>query len=268
MKRIGLAIAALLLLLFVDVTEVAAQKKIVPYPSIREADMMWKKRVWREVDFRQKMNLPFYYPIESHDGERNFISVIMDALAAGDIQAYKVKTNGELNEEIPYSKLKKSLDAPKRFKKEQEDGSIVYIDTVIAFKPQTVERLHIMEDWYFDSKRSQLLVRIQAISPVQMVEINIGGRDTLVPNEMFWVKFNDSTRMVLSEAPFFNRNNSAARLSYDDVFWKRMFDSYIYKEENVYDRRIGDYATGIDALYESERIKQEIINYEQNVWEY
>ena len=74
MKRIGFAIVALMLLLLVDVTKVAAQKKIVPYPPIREADMMWKKRIWREVDFRQKMNLPFYYPMESHDGERSFIN--------------------------------------------------------------------------------------------------------------------------------------------------------------------------------------------------
>ena len=57
-------------------------------------------------------------------------------------------------------------------------------------------------------------------------------------------------------------------MSYDDLFWKRQFDSYIYKEENVYDRSIQDYATGVEAMRESERIKHEIIDFEQSVWEY
>lgn len=264
MKRIGFAIVALMLLLLVDVTKVAAQKKIVPYPPIREADMMWKKRVWREIDFRQKMNLPFYYPIESHDGERSLINVLMDALKAGDMQAYEVTPTGELNKPVPYSKLVKSLDKERQISQHDDNGNIIGTQTItIKFKPESVQRLHIMEDWYFDSKRSQLLVRIKAICPVIMTDDSIP-----LPNELFWIPFNDSTRVVLSQAPYYNRGNSAARLSYDDVFWKRLFDSYIYKEENVYDRRISDYATGVDALYESERIKQEIIDYEQNLWEY
>ena len=47
-----------------------------------------------------------------------------------------------------------------------------------------------------------------------------------------------------------------------------MFDSYIYKEENIYDRSIQEYAQGVDALLESERIKQSIIDFEQYLWDY
>ena len=39
---------------------------------------------------RQKMNQPFYYPIEPHNNWRNFITVIMDALKEGSITAYDV----------------------------------------------------------------------------------------------------------------------------------------------------------------------------------
>ena len=35
-------------------------KAPMPLPNIREADIMWKKRIWREIDFRQKMNQGFY----------------------------------------------------------------------------------------------------------------------------------------------------------------------------------------------------------------
>ena len=284
MKKLVLIIAVSLFCLFVNAPKASAQitddtyddglyvengtgiKKFIPYPEVREADVLWKKRVWREIDFRQKMNLPFYYPRDGHQHWRRFIDVIMDALKEGRCTAYEVTATGELNNPIPYSKIMTGLNSEKRQALYDDYGNKVG-DTVIsiAFKPESVTRLRIMEDWYFDLHRSQMMVRIEAICPVTMRDVN----DSLqMPNELFWIPFDDATREVLSEAPVYNRTNSAARLSYDDLFWKRQFDSYIYKEENVYDRSIQDYATGIEALKESERIQQEIINFEQNVWEY
>ena len=248
------------------VENATGMKKIIPNPEIREADILWKKRVWREIDFRQKMNLPFYYPRDSHQNWRRFIDVIMDALKEGRCQAYEVTVTGELNNPMPYSKLMTGLNSEKHQAIYDDYGNKVG-DTVIsiAFKPESVTRLRVMEDWYFDAHRSQMMVRIDAICPVTMRDINDSVQ---MPNELFWIPFDEATRTVLSEAPVYNRNNSAARLSYDDIFMKRQFDSYIYKEENVYDRSIQDYATGIEALKESERIKQDIIEFEQNMWEY
>lgn len=248
------------------VENATGMKKIIPYPEIREADVLWKKRVWREIDFRQKMNLPFYYPRDSHQNWRRFIDVIMDALKEGRCQAYEVTVTGELNNPMPYSKLMAGLNSERHQAIYDDYGNKVG-DTVISisFKPESVTRLRLMEDWYFDAHRSQLMVRIEAICPVTMRDVNDSVQ---MPNELFWIPFDDATRTVLSEAPVYNRINSAARLSYDDLFWKRQFDSYIYKVENVYDRSIQDYATGVEAMRESERIKQEIIEFEQNIWEY
>jgi gliding motility associated protien GldN len=124
-------------------------------------------------------------------------------------------------------------------------------------------RLRVKEDWYFDKQRSQLMVRIIALCPVLMVERE--GQEFTQP--LFWISY-EQARDVLAKAEIFNRQNSAERRTYDEVFWKRLFDSYVYKEENVYDRTIGSYALGIDALLESERVKKEILNFEQNLWEY
>ena len=109
-----------------------------------------------------------------------------------------------------------------------------------------------------------MLVRIIAICPIRVVEKD----GVLVPQRLFWVPYDENLRKVLINAPFFNRMNSAARLSYDDVFLRRVFDSYIIREDNVFDRSINEYAKGVDALLESERIKQSIIDFEQGVWEY
>ena len=84
---------------------------------------------------------------------------------------------------------------------------------------------------------------------------------------LFWIYFPEA-RPVFSQAEIFNRWNDAARRTYDEVFMKRIFSSYIYKEQNTYDRRISEYAQGLDALLEAERIKNELLNFEQSLWEY
>ena len=73
---------------------------------------------------------------------------------------------------------------------------------------------------------------------------------------------------MLAQAIVFNRHNSAERRTYDEIFWKRKFGSYIYKEENVHDRVVQDYASGMDALLEAERIKSELAEFEHSLWEF
>jgi hypothetical protein len=67
----------------------------------------------------------------------------------------------------------------------------------------------------------------------------------------------------------FNAQNTARNLSFDDVFLKRKFNSYIVKEENIYNNReIAKYLGSKDAMLESQRIENSIFDYEQNLWEY
>ncbi len=141
-----------------------------------------------------------------------------------------------------------------------KDGEEVPNEIIFKDRMINVTRLRIKEDWYFDKKLSQFLVRIIALGPI--VVDDDGGL-----SQVCWVPYEDS-RKVLAKAFAFNRNNSAQRRTYDEVLQKRIFDSYIIKEENVYDRYINAYAFNIDALYESERIKNEMLNFEQSLWEY
>jgi gliding motility associated protien GldN len=141
-----------------------------------------------------------------------------------------------------------------------KDGEEVPNEIVFKDRMINVTRLRIKEDWYFDKKLSQFLVRIIALGPI--VVDDDGGL-----SQVCWIPYEDS-RAVLARAIAFNRNNSAQRRTYDEVLQKRIFDSYIIKEENVYDRYINSYAFNIDALYESERIKNEMFDFEQSLWEY
>ena len=56
--------------------------KVTPYANLREADVMFSKRVWREIDLRDKMNRPYASP------KARLIDIIMDAVMAGELTAY------------------------------------------------------------------------------------------------------------------------------------------------------------------------------------
>ncbi len=135
------------------------------------------------------------------------------------------------------------------------------------FKPITSEqivRYDLVEEWFFDKERSVLDVRILGIAPV------VGEPDTsgaIVAKRKFWIYFPEC-RQVFARYFVFNTRNDAMRMSYDDIFWKRQFASYVTKENNVYDREINDYKIAVDALLESERIKEEIFNFEHDVWHF
>ena len=251
--------------LFADETS-SVDKKPIPYPQIRKADVMWKKRIWREIDFRQKFNQKFYYPLESQANWKSFIMVVLDALKeGGKMTAYETSNTDELLIPITYNaimgKLNDTVSRPfqRTYYPYEPYDSIV----ISQFEPGTVMRLRVKEDWYFDKQRSQMMVRIIALCPVRMVDDN--GQEA--PEPMFWIPYADA-RDVFAQALVFNEFNSAMRLTYDELFWKRLFDSYIYKEENVYDRFINGYARGVDALLESERVKTEMFSFEEDLWQY
>ena len=226
---------------------------------------MWSKRIWREIDFRQKFNQKFYFPIEAQANWKSFIVVVLDALKEGKITAYDISNTDELLVPITYNEvIGRQTDSlyqimQRPYPPYEEYDTVIYTE----FDHTRVMRLRIKEDWYFDSERSQMLFRIKAICPVMIKERQ--GQEVTEP--LFWISFAES-REVFAQALVFNEFNSAARLSYDELFWKRLFDSYVYKEQNVFDRRISQYATGVDALLEADRIKNELMRFEENLWQY
>jgi len=280
MKNIILSILAFMLLLSFDstaqiiddapmdglfATEDLANKEPIPNPTIRRADVMWQKRIWREIDFRQKFNQKFYFPIDPQQNWKSFITIVLDGLKEGELTAYDISNTDELLVPLTYNEIlaRETFEDHRVMRRPyppyEEFDTIIYTE----FDPTKVMRLRIKEDWYFDRQRSQMMVRIQALCPVMIKERN--GEEITLP--LFWVSYQEA-RNLFANSLVFNDYNAAMRLSYDELFWKRLFDSYIYKEQNVYDRRISQYATGVDALLEAERIKVEMQRYEEDLWEY
>ncbi|MHC1778270.1 MAG: gliding motility protein GldN [Lentimicrobium sp.] len=248
--------------------KVTIEKKPITYPWVREADVVWSKRIWRVIDLREKMNQAFYYPEQPHNDLRSLMQVMMDALKEGTITAYDASsTTDEFLVPLTYQEIMNRLERVDSVPMQRPYPPYDWYDTVISvkFNPSDVKRFRIKEDWFFDKQRSVMEVRILGICPVRDNFDEKGLFRAYDP--LFWIYFPEA-RPVLAKAEVFNRNNSAARKTYDDIFWKRMFTSYVYKEDNVYDRRISDYATGIDALMEAERVKSDLFTFEHNLWEF
>lgn len=244
------------------------EKVPVNYAYVREADYVWERRIWRQIDFREKMNQVMYYPEVPHNNWKNFITVIMDALREGALTAYDASSpTDEFITPLSYKELTSMTDKIDTMQLQRDYPPYDYYDTVIVsqFNPTHVKTLRVKEDWYFDKQRSMLEVRIIGICPV-VDRFNDDG-SYRGPSPLFWLNFEEA-RPILAKADVFNRFNGAARMSYDDFFWKRMFSSYIYKVDNQYDRNINEYATGMDAVLESMKIKDELQSFEQSLWEY
>ncbi|MBE0663100.1 MAG: gliding motility protein GldN [Bacteroidales bacterium] len=240
----------------------------IPYAHIREADVMWMKRIWRVIDMRERMNQPFYYPEYPHNGWRNLITVLMDALKEGSITAYDASSpTDEFLVPLTYHEIMRRLERTDTMRYQRPNPPYEWYDTVVItrFNAMDVKRFRVKEDWVFDKQRSMMEARILGICPVRDSYDERGELRGYEP--LFWIYFPEA-RNVLAKAEVFNRFNSAHRLSYDDVFLKRMFASYIYKEDNVYDRQISDYAIGLDALLEAERIRNQMFLWETDLWEY
>ena len=122
----------------------------------------------------------------------------------------------------------------------------------------------VKEDWFFNKQSGTMEVRINGLCPLKE-KLDPSTGEVLGYMPLFWVYF-PQCQPVLARNEVFNGKNDAQRMSYDDLFRKRMFSSTVIRESTVSDRSINSYASGLDALLEAERIKQEIFNLEHDMW--
>jgi gliding motility associated protien GldN len=207
-----------------------------------------------------------YYPIEATlDGRKSFIHILLDEIKAGRLTAYDPLNT---NVSTTYNDIEIKMGGTTKTESITINAAGATRDTVIKqdAKPEEVKQLLIYEEWYFDKKLSKLDVRIIGIEPYYMAFDEQLGR--IMKKPLFWIKY-DEVRDALAKQEVFMNNNDAQRISFDDLFMQRRFGGVIAGESNVYDdRRINQYEIGKASLFEAERIKTELFNFEHDLWEY
>lgn len=241
------------------------ERKAVPYRYIREANVKWSKRVHRVIDVREKQNKVMHWP-------RNpFYLMVWNAAMDGEVSAYRndsltsIKTPEDILKEISIEStvMVPNPDNP------NDPYDLVPITVKETLEPSKIQKYRLMEDWIFDYNYSDFRARIIAIAPLIKPLTESGIELGEIP--LYWLKMDD-LRDILSRQEVFNAKNDAARMSFDHWFQMRQFSSYVVKENNNYDLDIAMFEEfrddGVEALLESDRIKNDLFILEHDLWEY
>lgn len=212
------------------VKENTPTRRVVPYTHVREADVMWHRRVWRTIDLREKINHPLYFPIQDIADRKSLFTVIKEGILEGTITAYSEESD-EFDVPLTIAEVSEGiLKFPEVQEQFDEYGDVMdgFADTIWQdYTSQDIVSYRLKEDWFFDNERSIMDVRIMGICPVRLELDENGNSKGNVA--MFWIYFPEA-RYVFANYDVFNRQNDAERRTFEDIFWKRMFNSTQLKD--------------------------------------
>ena len=244
-----------------DIVEkrITFEKRVLPYDHVREADIFWEKRIWRVIDVREKMNLAFAYP------ERPFFTILLEAASSEEITVYSTEDDKFTSPLTPdeVASMGATVDTVITFDPETYEEQMQIVRNEL--NPEDVKRFRLKEIWFFDEETSTMQVRILGIAP--LIDVKDDNGNFRYEKPMFWVYYPEA-REILARERVYNYGNDTSPMTWEDIFEMRFFSSYIYKESNVFDRRLQEYLSGVDLLLEAEKIKQEIFNFEHDLWSY
>ena len=242
------------------------------YENLRADDAVYRHKIWREIDTREKINLPFRYVADQDNGNQRFISILLQAIQDSTVTVFSnvddrfttPMTKSEVSKiiageevDVPLYNDKGELTGTKKMRNE------INLDSIYKFR--------IKEEVVFDKESSRLFFRILGIAPVKRL-ITPQGLD-IGETEVFWVYYPDM-RETFAKYEVYNGKNFGARMSWEELFESRMFYGRIIKStiDNPYDQFIKNYKglseNSILQLLEGENIKEKIFNYEQDLWSY
>jgi gliding motility associated protien GldN len=257
--------------------------KPLEYGYVGDRDILFSKMTWEKVVLDERANFPLYFPVDTmniSNDRRSLYHVLMDNVKSGMIP--KVYGDSYFN----YERTMEDL-APSLKKQEITDEGIEWLNAEGEADPELVPEEYVIKReigaadissylikglWYFDKRQGELKYRILGIAPAAPDVNFIDSEDEAnkEPIGLFWIFFPE-IRDILHDAKAFNNKNSAVPVSFDHLLNSRRFNGTIYKEENVYgDREVKEYVieNALMQLLESDRIKDKIRNFEQDMWSY
>jgi len=236
----------------------------IPYGYVDDRDVMWSKVVWEFVDLNQKINLPYYFPIDTTNispDRRSLFDTLVKGIRQGKIEdAY--------SDSFFTSKITQDEIESRLVNIREENG---FTDTY-NLQAEDIGGYMLKGMWYFDKRQGEMKYRLLAIAPMgkDVQSIGVEGVEDESLYELFWVFF-PSVRQVLHDSKVFNPMNASHPISYDHLLNARRFSSVIVREENIYgNRSISDYVRGnsLFQLLEADKIKEDIRNREIDMWNY
>ena len=212
------------------IKEKTINKKSIPYEHIREADVIWSKRIWRMIDLREKLNLPLYYPEVANMRGKSLFDVIKQGVMNNEIYAFDNPFfDDEFKTKMSAEQIKDMMFTETLIDQEDPDnpGTFKTVKIINELTSSNIKNWWVKEDWFFNKQRGVMDVRIIGLCPLkEKLDPTTGEVLGYIP--LFWVYF-PQCQPILAKIEVYNTKNDAQRISYDDLFRKRMFSSIIFK---------------------------------------
>lgn len=249
--------------------------KPLEYGYVDDRDILYSRMTWEKIVLDERVNFPLYYPIDTNNigkDRRSLFDVLMANVKNGNIE--NIYDDSYFTAKRTLKDIQaalKRVDTTELGIEQLNAGetlSAEYVD-IREISAADIVEFRIKGLWYFDKRQGELKYRLLGIAPVAP-DVNFIDTDNVDLVELFWVFFPDA-RQVLHNAKAFNNENSAVPFSFDHLLNARRFNGYVYREENVQgDRTINEYISenALMQLLESDRVKEKIRNFEQDMWSY
>jgi len=249
----------------------------LPYGYIDDRDILWSKVVWEYVDLNEKINMPYYYPVDTSNissARRSLFDTLLRGIKNGEI--IDVYDDSYFEDKLTMRDIQNRLS-----RIDTSNAGMERLNAGEALTDEYVDRRDITSSdiqgfrikgvWYFDKRQGELKYRLLGVAPVapdvNFID-NAGAEDEVV--ELFWVWY-PGARETTFDMKVFNQRNSAYPLSFDHLLNARRFNSIIYREENIYGNRdVAEYIKGnsLFQVLESESLKESIRDKELDMWNY
>ncbi|MDO4510456.1 MAG: gliding motility protein GldN [Bacteroidales bacterium] len=211
----------------------ARQQSFYEVPEPSDADLQWKKIVYRELDLTKGKNAALYYPEEPNEDGESLFYIIMRHVANGEVNVYEWLDGREMFTDTYKYKVSAMLD---RFHilyahaKGSTEKAPKYVIENADIPGSEVLSYYIIEKWEFDTRSNKMRSRVDAICPVLHREDEFG---VVQKWPMFWVKLNDIRPYIAQQFVFTDNDNNLLRYNLDDFFKLNMYTGDIYKVKNL-----------------------------------
>ncbi len=253
--------------------EAGGSARAQAFPFVRQSDIVWGTYIWRTIDLRERYNQFFFYPTqpEGVNGRRNLAYVLWDALKSGELPIYEDdELKIPLDNEAFLVRYMKSDTVQLEIIDDDDNYEYTTYIKAKSFYSEDVLQYRLKEAWYIDRQTTGQYCRILALALVQDEYKEVDGEDLFAGSiVLFWVPMQSLTvRNLLTRNEAYYEDNISNLPSWDQIFLTHNYTSFITRESNRFNRTISDYATGVDALIEAERIEDKLLDISSDMWEY